>query len=145
MYWFIEILIIIILIALNGVFAMSEFAIVSAKKTRLQQRAERGDSQAATALELANEPTTFLSTIQIGITLVGIFAGAYGGVTIAKKLASYFTSFPSLIPFPLSRNPRMFPELSGSFSIIDSSQGGIRSIRDKDCHRRTHSSTRGIL
>ena len=99
MSYLIEILIIIILIVLNGIFAMSEFAIVSARKVRLRQRAERGDTRAATALELANEPTTFLSTIQIGITLVGIFAGAYGGVTIAKKLATSFTSFPSLAPY----------------------------------------------
>ena len=99
MSYLIEILIIIILIVLNGIFAMSEFAIVSARKVRLRQRAESGDTRAATALELANEPTTFLSTIQIGITLVGIFAGAYGGVTIAKKLATSFTSFPSLAPY----------------------------------------------
>ncbi|OPX65862.1 MAG: hypothetical protein A4E36_02143 [Methanoregulaceae archaeon PtaB.Bin009] len=99
MFYLIEILIIITLIALNGIFAMSEFAIVSARKMRLRQRAEKGDTRAATALDLANEPTTFLSTIQIGITLIGIFAGAYGGVTIAKGLATSFTSFPSLVPY----------------------------------------------
>ncbi len=99
MFYLVEILIIVVLIVLNGIFAMSEFAIVSARKMRLQQRAEKGDARAATALDLANEPTTFLSTIQIGITLVGIFAGAYGGVTIAKGLATYFTSFPSLAPY----------------------------------------------
>ena len=78
-----EIVIILVLILLNGIFAMAEFAIVSAKKIRLQQRAEGGDKRAAAALELANEPTNFLSTIQIGITLVGILAGAFGGATIA--------------------------------------------------------------
>jgi putative hemolysin len=78
-----EIVIILVLIMLNGIFAMAEFAIVSAKKIRLQQRAEGGDKRAAAALELANEPTNFLSTIQIGITLVGILAGAFGGATIA--------------------------------------------------------------
>ena len=99
MSYLIEILIIVILIVLNGIFAMSEFAIISAKKMRLQQRAEKGDARAAAALELAEEPTSFLSTIQIGITLIGIFAGAYGGVTVARGLAKYFTTFPSLAPY----------------------------------------------
>lgn len=99
MSYLIEITIIVILIVLNGIFALSEFAIVSAKRARLQQRADEGDTGAAAALELAEEPTPFLSTIQIGITLVGIFAGAYGGVTIAKGLAVYFTAIPSLAPY----------------------------------------------
>jgi putative hemolysin len=92
-------IIVLVLIALNGIFAMSEFAIVSAKKTRLKQRADEGDVQAATALKLANEPTSFLSTIQIGITLVGIFAGAFGGATIAEELARYLGEIPSLAPY----------------------------------------------
>jgi putative hemolysin len=99
MSYLIEIAIILILIVLNGIFSLSEFAIVSAKRARLQQRANKGDSGAAAALELADEPTPFLSTIQIGITLVGIFAGAYGGVTLAEGLAEYFTAFPSLAPY----------------------------------------------
>ncbi len=76
---FTDIIIILVLIALNGIFAMSEFAIVSAKKIRLRQKAEKGDAGAETAFKLSNEPTAFLSTVQIGITLVGIFAGAFGG------------------------------------------------------------------
>ena len=99
MSYLLEIVIILVLIALNGLFALSEFAIVSAKKTRLQQRAEEGDTRAATALGLAHEPTPFLSTVQIGITLVGIFAGAFGGATIAKEMATYFTEFPALAPY----------------------------------------------
>jgi putative hemolysin len=99
MSYLIEIAIIIILIILNGILALSEFAIISAKKTRLQQRAEEGDTRAAAALGLANEPTSFLSTIQIGITLVGIFAGAYGGAIVAEGLALYFTEFPALAPY----------------------------------------------
>jgi putative hemolysin len=99
MSYLIEIAIIIILIVLNGIFALSEFAIVSAKKTRLQQRADEGDTRAAAALGLANEPTPFLSTIQIGITLVGIFAGAFGGATLAEGLATFFIEFPSLAPY----------------------------------------------
>ena len=96
MSYLFEIIIILVLIILNGIFAISEFALVSAKKTRLRQRAEEGDTRAATALKLANEPTPFLSTIQIGITLVGILAGAFGGATIAEELAAYFTKFPTL-------------------------------------------------
>lgn len=94
-----EIIIILVLIIINGIFAISEFALISAKKTRLRQRAEEGDTQAATALKLANEPTPFLSTIQVGITLVGILAGVFGGATIAEELAAYFTKFPVLAPY----------------------------------------------
>ncbi|WP_298666147.1 hemolysin family protein [uncultured Methanofollis sp.] len=99
MSYLIEIAIIIVLIVLNGIFAMSEFAIVSARKARLQQRAETGDAGAATALALANEPTAFLSTIQIGISLVGILAGAFGGATVAEGVAPYFQEVPALAPY----------------------------------------------
>ncbi len=99
MSYLLEIAIVLVLIALNGLFSMSEFALVSAKKTRLKQRAEEGDIRAAVALKLANEPTPFLSTIQIGITLVGIFAGAFGGATIAGGLAAYLGKFPALAPY----------------------------------------------
>lgn len=96
MAYLLEIAIVLVLIALNGIFSMSEFALVSAKKTRLKQREDEGDTRAAVALKLANEPTPFLSTIQIGITLVGIFAGAFGGATIAEGLAAYLGKFPAL-------------------------------------------------
>lgn len=99
MSYLLEIVIVLILIALNGLFSMSEFALISAKKTRLKQRVEEGDTRAAVALKLANEPTPFLSTIQIGITLVGIFAGVFGGATIAKGLAAYLEKFPGLAPY----------------------------------------------
>lgn len=99
MSYFTEIAIVLVLIALNGLFSMSEFALVSARKTRLKQRAEKGDTRADVALKLANEPTPFLSTIQIGITLVGIFAGAFGGATIARGLAAYFEEIPALAPY----------------------------------------------
>ncbi len=85
--------------SLNGILALSEFAIISAKKTRLQQRADEGDKRAAAAFEIAHEPTHFLSTIQIGITLVGIFAGAFGGATIAEGFAIYLKEFPLLAPY----------------------------------------------
>jgi putative hemolysin len=99
MLYLLEITIVLVLIALNGLFSMSEFAIVSAKKTRLRQRAEEGDTRAAVALKLANEPTPFLSTVQVGITLIGIFAGAFGGATIAEGLAAYLVKFPALAPY----------------------------------------------
>jgi putative hemolysin len=92
----IEIIIIILLIIANGIFAMSEIAVVSSRKARLQQMAGEGSSGAETALDLANEPTPFLSTIQIGITLVGTLAGAFGGATIAENLALRFEGVPAL-------------------------------------------------
>jgi len=99
MSYIFEIIFILVLILVNGILAMAEFAVVSAKKIRLQQRAEGGDTKAAAALELAHEPTHFLSTIQIGITLVGILAGAFGGATVAEELAAYFNEFPLLAPY----------------------------------------------
>ena len=77
-----DLIIIAGLIVLNGIFAMSELAIVSAKTTTLQAKAEAGSSAAATALDLAGDPGKFLSTVQIGITLVGIIAGAYSGASL---------------------------------------------------------------
>ncbi|MFZ5660923.1 MAG: hemolysin family protein [Pseudomonadota bacterium] len=94
-----ELLVIVLLILLNGVLAMSEIALVSARKVRLQHWAEAGSEQARAALALAEEPTRFLSTIQVGITLVGILAGAFGGATIAERLAVYLAIFPALAPY----------------------------------------------
>lgn len=79
--------VILVLLVVNGVFAMTEIAVVSAKKTRLRRLADQGNGKARIALELAESPNRFLSTVQIGITLVGIFAGAFGGATLAAKLA----------------------------------------------------------
>ena len=81
-----EILVILFLILINGFLAMSEIAIVSARKIRLQQRAIDGYAGAQAALEIANQPGLLLSTIQIGITLVGILAGAISGATVATEL-----------------------------------------------------------
>ncbi|MBC8129409.1 MAG: HlyC/CorC family transporter [Rhizobiaceae bacterium] len=80
-------LIVFFLILLNGFFAMSELAMVSAKRSRLVQLAEGGSKGARRALKLVDDPTGFLSTVQVGITLVGIFAGAYGGSVFAGPLA----------------------------------------------------------
>ncbi|MBD1868272.1 HlyC/CorC family transporter [Oculatella sp. FACHB-28] len=91
-----EILIILLLVIANGVFAMSEIAVVSARKARLQELAEDGDAKAQAALELANAPNRFLSTVQVGITLIGILAGAFGGATLAGRLAPYIGLVPLL-------------------------------------------------
>ena len=94
-----EAALILILILLNGALAMSEMAIVSAKKIRLQNLADNGDSGAKTALELAEEPSNFLASIQIGITLIGILAGAFGGATIADELSKLVASISLLAPY----------------------------------------------
>ncbi|MGQ0600147.1 MAG: hemolysin family protein [Anaerolineales bacterium] len=94
-----EAVLILLLILANGVFALAEIAIISARKTRLQQRANQGDRGAKVALELMREPQHFLSTVQIGITLVGILAGAFGGATFAETLAVWFATFPLLAPY----------------------------------------------
>ena len=77
-----DLIIIAGLIVLNGIFAMSELAIVSAKPSALQSHADNGSASAKTALRLAAEPGRFLSTVQIGITLIGIIAGAYSGASL---------------------------------------------------------------
>jgi putative hemolysin len=83
-----QIIVIVILISINGVLALSELSVVSSRQIRLTQRAEAGDEGARVALQLGQEPTRFLSTVQIGITLVGILAGAFGGAALADKLAT---------------------------------------------------------
>jgi putative hemolysin len=87
----VEILVIVALILLNGFFALSELALVSARKPRLEAMAEAGVRGAARALALARSPARFLSAVQIGITLVGLLAGAFGGATLAQRLADWLT------------------------------------------------------
>jgi len=92
----IQITVIVLLILLNGFFAMSETALVSSRRTRLRHRAEEGERGARTALELAEEPNRFLSTVQIGISLIGVLAGAFGGATLAEPLADALRGVPAL-------------------------------------------------
>jgi putative hemolysin len=94
-----ETLVIFLLIAANGLLAMSEIAIVAARKARLQQSANSGDAGARTALELATHPNRFLATVQIGITLVGILAGAFGGATLAQEIERLALDVPLLTPY----------------------------------------------
>ena len=94
-----EIAVVVALTVLNGLFAMSETAMVSARRTRLRERAQGGDRGARTALELAEEPNRFLSTVQIGISLIGVLAGAFGGAALAGPLAEILQAVPVLAPY----------------------------------------------
>jgi putative hemolysin len=94
-----ELVIIVALVLVNGIFAMAEIALISARKARLQQWASDGSARARTALDLANAPRDFLSTVQIGITLIGILAGAFGGATITTALAAELRDVPALEPY----------------------------------------------
>ncbi|MBL9137367.1 MAG: HlyC/CorC family transporter [Verrucomicrobiales bacterium] len=96
-FW--EIFIIFALFLANGVFAMAEIAVVSARKARLRRLAEQGHGKARVALELAESPNRFLSTVQIGISLVGIISGAYGGSTFSAKLAPWIAKADPLAPY----------------------------------------------
>jgi len=89
-----EIAVVVFLVLLNGFFAMSELAIVSSRRARLKPLAERGHRGARRALRLAEEPTQFLATVQIGITLVGIVAGAYSGATLSVPVAAAIAEWP---------------------------------------------------
>lgn len=91
-----EVLIILILLVCNGVFAMTEIALVSARRGRLKQLSDEGDAGARQALKLLENPERFLSSVQIGITLVGVLSGAYGGATLSGHLEPVFRQVPLL-------------------------------------------------
>ena len=93
-----EILILISLIVLNGVFAMSEIALVTARKARLKKLASEGDNAATTALELGGDPTNFMSTVQIGITSIGLLNGIVGEAVLAAPLANWLRSIGIAAP-----------------------------------------------
>ena len=94
-----EILIILFLIVLNGVFSMSEIALISARKNRLETAAKKGNKNAKAALDLANSPNEFLSTVQIGITLIGILTGIYSGDKITTDVQNFVSGFEALKPY----------------------------------------------
>jgi len=104
-----EILFVLLLILLNGVLAMAEIAIVSARKTKLQQQAGEGNVNAQKALDLSSTPNRFLSTVQIGITLVGVFAGAFGEAAISGQLVPLIDAVPLL---------NLNSELSSFFIVV---------------------------
>ncbi|MEO8206030.1 MAG: hemolysin family protein [Chthoniobacterales bacterium] len=89
-----EILVVAILLIVNAIFAMTEMALVSSSKARLRARAKKGERGAHTAIELAKSPNRFLSTVQIGITLIGILAGAFGGATLAAEIGAILHQVP---------------------------------------------------
>lgn len=91
-----EILIILLLVLLNGVFAMTELALVSARRARLQAMVRKGVRGAQTAVELAGEPERFLPTVQVGITAIGVLAGAYSGAALAGPLAEFLNGFAGI-------------------------------------------------
>jgi magnesium and cobalt exporter, CNNM family len=97
-----EVITIFLLLIANGIFAMSEIAVVTARKSRLQDLANKGRATARAALELANAPNPFLSTVQIGITLVGILAGAFGGGALTEWTAAGLSAFPVIAPYSRS-------------------------------------------
>jgi putative hemolysin len=94
-----EIIFVLLLIIANGVFSGSEIAVISARKVRLEQAANQGNAKARVALKLAQEPNDFLSTVQIGITLIGVLSGAVAGATIAARLAVVLDAIPFLQPY----------------------------------------------
>ena len=91
-----ELAIIVGLVLLNGFFAMAEIAVVSSRRIRLQQMAEAGNAGAARALNLSEDPGRFLSSVQVGITLIGILSGAFGGATLGFRLGNVLDDWPLL-------------------------------------------------
>jgi putative hemolysin len=91
-----EIGIILILTLLNGVFAMSELAVVSSRRARLQSMVDHGVRGARGAMRLIDNPSRFLSTVQIGITMVSVIAGAYGGATLGERFGGWLDTVPAM-------------------------------------------------
>jgi len=93
-----ELLVVVVLTVSNGVLAMSELAVVSSRRSRLEQMASQGSRGARLALRLIDDPSRFLSTVQIGITLVGVVAGAFSGATLGQRLGTWLDTFSSIQP-----------------------------------------------
>ena len=113
-----EILIILFLILLNGVFSMSEIALISARKNRLENAAKKGNKSAQTALDLANSPNKFLSTVQIGITLIGILTGIFSGDKITTDVKLFIQTFESLKPYADSISVGIVVVVLTFFSLV---------------------------
>ncbi|WP_400190390.1 hemolysin family protein [Hymenobacter sp. B81] len=94
-----ELLIILLLVLLNGVFSMSEIALISSRKSKLETQAQQGSRTAQAALQLAQEPTRFLSTVQIGITLISILTGVFSGAGLTAQLQAFIARVPGLAQF----------------------------------------------
>jgi len=94
-----EIIAVVLLVLLNGFLAMAELAIVSSRRSRLEQLAAKGYSGARAALSLADDPGRFLATVQAGLTLIGILAGAFSGITLGQRLDVWLDLYPALAPY----------------------------------------------
>jgi len=94
-----EIIFILLLMIANGIFSGSEIAVISARKVRLEQLAIEGNRKARVALKLSDNPNNFLSTVQIGITLIGVLSGAIAGATLAERLSGLVAQVPALKPY----------------------------------------------
>ncbi len=113
-----EILILLALILLNGVFSMSEIALVSARKARLETQANKGDKKAKAALDLANHPDRFFSTVQIGITLIGILTGIYSGKELTDNFVGFLNQWDVLQPYSKGLATAIIVILLTYFSLI---------------------------
>ncbi|MFN6177950.1 MAG: hemolysin family protein [Flavobacteriales bacterium] len=94
-----EVLVIFLLTLLNGFFSLSEIALVSVKRARIQGLADRGSGSAKAVLKLLDDPEAFLSSVQVGITLIGIIAGAYGGAALTDDMEIFLSRWPALMPY----------------------------------------------
>jgi len=103
---------------MNAVFSLSEISVFSARKARLEQRARAGDVNSRVALELANSPDDFLSTVQVGMTMVGVLAGAFGEATIADHLADYVRTFPAVARYANAISTGVVVALITYFTLI---------------------------
>ncbi len=112
------ILILLALILLNGVFSMSEIALVSARKARLEAQANKGDKTAKAALELATHPDRFLSTVQIGITLIGILTGIYSGNRLTGGFVNFLNQYALLQPYSNAIATTIIVILLTYFSLV---------------------------
>ncbi|MBL0232271.1 MAG: HlyC/CorC family transporter [Chitinophagaceae bacterium] len=113
-----EILILLVLIFVNGLFVMSEIALVSARKSRLEHLADKGDHKALRALKLSNSPEKFLSAAQIGITLIAIFTGVYSGEKFSENLSPYLEKIPFLKEYAKGLSTTLIVMLVTFLSII---------------------------
>ncbi len=125
--------VIVLLILINGFFSLAEMSLVASRKVRLRQEAERGTKGAATALRLLREPDRLFSTVQIGITLVGILTGAYGGAALAEHLSAALARVDVLRPYS---GPLGFQLLSASSRaasrLLRLPEGGDRAVTEED-------------
>ena len=135
-----DFLFLVLLILLNGVFALSEMAIVSSRRPRLQAMADRGSTGAKTALKLLDDPSKLLSTVQIGITAIGVIAGAYGATSLSDNFSPWIeATFPGVAKYAPS-----CPVTPVIKAIRSDTEGGFSSRPRSGQYRRTQPRTATI-